>query len=156
MIVNLVLFPFHSCCVTDVNWCCFHQIDTGLPEENDYTYSRQADEEGRGVSEAEKAVLGPDGGPKDVEYASIDFSVLKRKTTGNARQKKESIETEYAQIMKKATEERVEKGKVEGEISEGKGEEVTEEEELHQSVTEEERGENTEVYSNLKDIMNSI
>lgn len=119
-------------------------------------YSRQANEEGRSVSEADKAVLGLDGGPKDVEYASINFSVLKRKTPGNARKQKESIETEYAQIMKKATEERVEKGKVEGEISEGEGEEVTEEEELHQSVTEEERGENTEVYSNLKDIMNGI
>lgn len=115
--------------------------------------SRQANEEGRSASEAHKAVLGRDGGPKDVEYASINFSVLKRKTPGNARKQKESIETEYAQIMKKATEERVEKGKVDGEVSEGEGEEVTEEEELHQ---EEERGENTEVYSNLKDIMNGI
>lgn len=140
----------------DVNQHCFHQIGTGLPEENDHTYYQQVAEEGRSGSEAEKAVLDLDGGPEDVEYASIDFSVLKRKTPRNASKKQESIETEYAQIMKKATKERMENGKVESEITEGKEEEVMEDEESKQSVLEEERGENTKVYSNLKKIMNGI
>lgn len=104
----------------------------------------------------EKAVYDLDKGTQDVEYASIDFSVLKRKTAGNARKKQESIKTEYAQILKKATKERMENGNVEGEITEGKEDEVIEDEESKQSVSEEERGENMEVYSNLKDIMNGI
>lgn len=82
--------------------------------------------------------------------------MLKRKTPRNASKKQESIETEYAQIMKKATKERMENGKVESEITEGKEEEVMEDEESKQSVLEEERGENTKVYSNLKKIMNGI
>lgn len=104
----------------------------------------------------EKAVYDLDSGPQDVEYASIDFSVLKRKTARNARKKQESIKTEYAQILKKATEERLENGNAEGEITEGKADEVIEDEESKQRVSEEERGENMEVYSNLKDIMNGI
>lgn len=80
----------------------------------------------------------------------------KRNASRNASKKQQSIETEYAQIMKKTSEERMENGKVEDEITEGTEEEVIEDEELKQSVSEEERGENTEVYSNLKDIMNSI
>lgn len=82
--------------------------------------------------------------------------MLKRKTRRNSSKKQQSIETEYAQIMKKTSEERMENGKVEDEIIEGTEEEVIEDEESKQSVSEEERGENTEVYSNLKDIMNSI
>lgn len=82
--------------------------------------------------------------------------MLKRKTRRNASKKQQSIETEYAQIMKKTSEERMENGKVEDEITEGTEEEVIEDEESKQRVSEEERGENTEVYSNLKDIMNSI
>lgn len=50
----------------------------------------------------------------------------------------------------------MENGKVESEITEGKEEEVMEDEESKQSVLEEERGENTKVYSNLKKIMNGI
>lgn len=82
--------------------------------------------------------------------------MLKRKTPRNASKKQQSIETEYAQIMKKTSEERMENGKVEDEITEGTEEEVIEDKESKQSVSEEERGENTEVYSNLRDIMNSI
>lgn len=119
-------------------------------------YYQQAAEEESGGLEADKAVLDVDGGPKDVEYASIDFSVLKRKPPQNAMKKQESTETEYAQIMKKSTKERMQNGKVEGEITEGKEEEVTEDEESKQSVSEEERGENMQVYSNLKDIKNGI
>lgn len=127
-----------------------------MPEENEHVYNQQAAEEGRGSPEAEKAVLDLDSGPQDVEYASIDFSALKRRTAREARKKQESIETEYAQILKKATEERMENSNVEGEITEGKEEEVIEDEESKQSVSEEERGVNTEVYSNLKDIMDGI
>lgn len=86
-----------------------------LPEESDYAYYQQATEEGGDISEAEEAVLDLDDEPKDVEYASIDFLVLKKKTQRNASKKQESTETEYAQIMKKTTQEKMENGKVEGE-----------------------------------------
>lgn len=98
-------------------------------------------------------MVGLDGGPKDVEYASIDFSIMKRKPPRNASKKQESIETEYAEIMK--TMGKKETVEVEGEMTEVK-EEVVEDEQSKQSVSEEERGDNTEVYSNLKDIMNGI
>ena len=119
-------------------------------------YYQQAAEEGIGGSEADKAVADLDGGPKDVEYASIDFSLLKRKTPRTQRNNQDAIETEYAQIKKKTTEERMKTAKVEREITEGKGDEVNEDEESKQSVSEDERRVNTEMYSNMKDIINGI
>lgn len=137
----------------DTKLHCFHQVDAGLPEENDHTYYQKAvDERGEGGSDANQGVL--DGSPKDAEYATIDFSVLKRKTPGNGSKTQESIETEYAEIVKKDG--RKENGKVEGKMTKGKKEDIVKDEELKQTFSEEERGDNTEVYSNVKDIMNSI
>lgn len=58
--------------------------------------------------------------------------------------------------MKKEKEGRKENAKVEGKMTEGNKEEMVENEELKQAFSEEERGDNTEVYSNIKDIMNDI
>lgn len=141
-------------CNCESNYC-FHQVDAGLPEENDHTYYQKAvGKPGEGGSDANKGVL--DGSPKDAEYATIDFSVLNRKTPGNGSKTQESIETEYAEIVKKVKEGRKENGKVEGKMTRGKKEEIVEDEELKQTYSEEERGDNTEVYSNVKDMMNSI
>lgn len=85
-----------------------------------------------------------------MEYANIDFSVLKRNTPRNGSKTQQSMETEYSEIMKK------ENAKVEGKMTEGNKEEMVENEELKQAFSEEERGDNTEVYSNVKDIMNDI
>lgn len=91
-----------------------------------------------------------------MEYANIDFSVLKRNTARNGSKTQQSIETEYAEIMKKEKEGRKEIAKVEGKMTEGNKEELVENEELKQAFSGEERGDNTEVYSNIKDIMNEI
>ncbi|XP_073341627.1 sialic acid-binding Ig-like lectin 10 [Pagrus major] len=129
-------------------------IDAGQGVEDDQTYYQEGADEGEAVA-AENASLDLNGGPKDVEYASIDFSVLKRKTQRKAAKTQETTETEYAEIMKKVKEEREDNGGEEGEVLEGKEEEevIGEEEEMKHGVPEEEEGEDVEVYSNVKDIM---
>lgn len=91
-----------------------------------------------------------------MEYANIDFSVLKRNAPRNGSKTHQSIETEYAEIMKKEKEGRKEIAKVEGKMTEGNKKDMVENKELKQAFSEDERGDNTEVYSNVKDIMNDI
>lgn len=138
----------------DTNWHCFQQIDAGLPEEKNHTCYQQADGEGGGGLETNEVDL--DASLTDVEYANIDFSVLKRNTPRNGSKTKQSMETEYAEIMKKDKEGRKENTKMDGKMIEGNKEEIVENEELKQAFSEEERGDNTGVYSNVKDIMNDI
>lgn len=125
--------------------------------ERDQTYYQEAAEGGEAVA-AEKAAADLNGGPKDVEYASIDFSALKRKNPGEAAKKHESTETEYAEIKKEVKEEREDNGEEEGEVSEYKEEEamIGEDEETKHCVPEEEEGEDEAVYSNVKDVMGEI
>lgn len=133
---------------------CTQQIDAGQVAEDDQTYYQEGTEEGEAVA-ADNAALDLNGGPKDVEYASIDFSALKRKSPRKAAKTHESTETEYAEIMKKAKEEREDNGGEEGEVLEGKeeAEMIQEDEETKHSVPEEEEGEDMAVYSSVKDIM---
>lgn len=138
----------------DTNWHCFQQIDAGLPEEKNLTCYQQADGEGGCGLEANEVDL--DASLTDVEYANIDFSVLKRNTPRNVSKTHQSIETEYAEIMKKEKEGRKENAKVEGKMTEGNKGEMVDNKELKQAFSEEERSDNTEVYSNVKDIMNDI
>ncbi|XP_059195192.1 sialic acid-binding Ig-like lectin 10 [Centropristis striata] len=131
--------------------------------EYDQTYYQDAVEE-EGAVAAERAAPDPDGGPNDVEYASIDFSVLKKRPREAAKER-ETTETEYAEIKKEVQEERDEDGGEGGEV-EGEEEEEEEaviweeEEETKQSIPEEgeedEGGEDMAVYSNVKDIMGDI
>uniref|UniRef100_UPI0037E790E6 vascular cell adhesion protein 1-like n=1 Tax=Semicossyphus pulcher TaxID=241346 RepID=UPI0037E790E6 len=131
-------------------------IDADHVVEDDQTYDQEVAEGGEAVA-AEKAALNLNGGPKDLEYASIDFSKLKRKSTGGAAKKRDT-ETEYAEIKKKVTEQREGNGEEEDEVSEDKEEEVMigEDEETKDCVPEEEEGEDMAVYSNVKEIMNEI
>uniref|UniRef100_A0A671Y5M8 Sialic acid-binding Ig-like lectin 5 n=1 Tax=Sparus aurata TaxID=8175 RepID=A0A671Y5M8_SPAAU len=129
-------------------------IDAGQAVEDDQTYYQEGTEEGEAVA-AENAAPDLNGGPKDVEYASIDFSVLKRKSPRKAAKMHETTETEYAEIMKKAKEEKEDNGGEEGEVLEGKEEEemIGEDGETKHGVPEEEEGEDVAVYSSVKDIM---
>uniref|UniRef100_UPI0037E99606 sialic acid-binding Ig-like lectin 11 n=1 Tax=Semicossyphus pulcher TaxID=241346 RepID=UPI0037E99606 len=131
-------------------------IDADHVVEDDQTYDQEVAEGGEAVA-AEKAALNLNGGPKDLEYASIDFSKLKRKSTGGAAKKRDT-ETEYAEIKKKVKEQREGNGEEEDEVSEDKEEEVMieEDEEAKDCVPEEEEGEDMAVYSNVKEIMNEI
>lgn len=102
---------------------------------------------------AKKTALANDNGPRDVEYASIDFSVLKRRNHREGGRKPETTETVYAEINKKVknvTEENEEEnGQEESKASEEK------EEEAKHSVPVEEQGEDM-VYSNVKDMLGEI
>ncbi|XP_028280621.1 sialic acid-binding Ig-like lectin 5 isoform X2 [Parambassis ranga] len=95
-------------------------------------------------------------GPKDVEYASIDFSLLKRMRPSEvARRKQESTETEYSEVKRQVREEKKEDAGEEGETLERKEEEVMveEDEETRHCVSEEENRGDEAVYSNVKEIM---
>uniref|UniRef100_UPI0037E993DB sialic acid-binding Ig-like lectin 11 n=1 Tax=Semicossyphus pulcher TaxID=241346 RepID=UPI0037E993DB len=130
-------------------------IDADHVVEDDQTYDQEVAEGGEAVA-AEKAALNLNGGPKDVEYASIDFSKLKRKSTGGAAKKRDT-ETEYAEIKKKVKEQREGNGEEEDEVLEDKEEVmIGEDEEAKHCVPEEEEGEDMAVYSNVKEIMNEI
>ncbi|KAE8289100.1 MAM domain-containing glycosylphosphatidylinositol anchor protein 1 GPI and MAM protein [Larimichthys crocea] len=139
-------------------------IDDDEAVEDDQTYYQEAAEEeevgggggggGGGAVAAEKAALNLDDGPKDVEYASIDFSMLKRKSKREAAKTQETTETEYAEI-KKVKEEREDNDREEGEVEE-EAMMAEEAEEIKHDVPEEEEGEDMEVYSNVKDIMNGL
>ncbi|XP_070822684.1 myelin-associated glycoprotein-like [Chaetodon trifascialis] len=131
-------------------------IDIHQAVEDDQTYYQEAAEEGEAVA-AEKAALDLDGGPKDVEYASIDFSLLKRKSPREAAKKQEATETEYAEIKKEAKEEREDNGREEGEALEGKEEEeMMGEGEEATHVPEEEQKGDVATYSSVKDVMDEI
>ncbi|XP_028281132.1 sialic acid-binding Ig-like lectin 5 [Parambassis ranga] len=95
-------------------------------------------------------------GPKDVEYASIDFSLLKRMRPSEvARRKQESTETEYSEVKRQVREEKKEDAGEEGETLERKEEEVMveEDEETRHCVSEAENRGDEAVYSNVKEIM---
>uniref|UniRef100_A0A8C4DEF2 Ig-like domain-containing protein n=1 Tax=Dicentrarchus labrax TaxID=13489 RepID=A0A8C4DEF2_DICLA len=133
------------------NLCCTCQIDVGQAVEDDQTYYQEAAEDGEGVGE-----------PKDVQYATIDFSVLKRRSPREAANAQETTETEYAEIKKAVKEERKEEERggeeEENEVLDGKEEDVMigEDEETKQHAPEEDEGEDTAVYSSVKDIMGEI
>ncbi|KAI3360593.1 hypothetical protein L3Q82_002455 [Scortum barcoo] len=96
-------------------------------------------------------------GPKDLKYATIDFSVLKRKCPSEAAKKQESTETEYAEVKIQVKEEREDPGEEEGEVLEEEEEAmIVEDEETKHCVPEEEEGKDEAVYSNVKDIMGLI
>ncbi|XP_049902713.1 myelin-associated glycoprotein-like [Epinephelus moara] len=132
-------------------------IDAGQAVEDDQTYYQEAAEEGGAVA-AEKATSDLNGGPKDVEYASIDFSVMKRRSPREAAKKQETMETEYAEVKKAVKKKTEENGKEEGEVLEGKEEQamVEEDEESKQYVSEKEEGDEMAVYSSVKDVMDEM
>ncbi|XP_034553704.1 sialic acid-binding Ig-like lectin 10 isoform X2 [Notolabrus celidotus] len=129
-------------------------IDAGQEAEDDHTYDQEVTEGGEAVAE-EKTTSDPDVGPKDVEYASIDFTVLKRKTV-KKQETTETTETEYAEIKKEGKEQRENHDGINGEMMQGKEEEVLigEEEETKIHALEEE--DDATVYSTVKDVLDEI
>ncbi|XP_041649169.1 sialic acid-binding Ig-like lectin 10 isoform X2 [Cheilinus undulatus] len=124
-------------------------IDANQEVEDDQTYEQEVTEAGGAVAE-EEAALHLDGGPNEVEYASIDFSVLKRK----APKKKETTTTEYAEIKRGINPQGNDNGGEEDGVLEAKEEEMVEE--VEDYGPEEEEGEEMAVYSNMKDLINDI
>lgn len=87
-------------------------------------------------------------GKSDVEYSSLDFSLIKTKSQAEAGTAQAATETEYAEIKKEKAEERQD--------GQGKEEMVGEDEEAKPCLPEEKEGEDVALYSNVKDIMGQI
>ncbi|XP_028428478.1 sialic acid-binding Ig-like lectin 10 [Perca flavescens] len=117
-------------------------IAAGQAVEDDQTYYQEASEREEEAVAEEQAAPDLNGGPQDVEYASIDFSLLKTKNPRTAAKNQESTETEYAEIKKEVKEEIEDNGGEEGDVLEGKDEDPTigDDEEIEQFVPEEEEG----------------
>lgn len=97
---------------------------------------------------AEKDVPELSGAPQEVEYADIDFSLLKRNS--KSERKQERTKTEYAEIKKAI------KDKQEDEMVKGKEEEMMTEMDLKQSELEKEKEEDEPVYSTVNDVIDKI
>ncbi|KAG7476216.1 sialic acid-binding Ig-like lectin 10 [Solea senegalensis] len=126
-------------------------------QEDPLTYDGQAQEHHQMHSQEEveyecvvRRALQPSGEPTNVEYANIDFSLLKRKTARDAAKNQETTETEYSEI-KQVTKHREDDGK-EHELLEGK-EAVMEEDGETKKIPDEGEGEDMAVYSAVKDTM---
>ncbi|XP_044215580.1 sialic acid-binding Ig-like lectin 10 [Thunnus albacares] len=131
-------------------------IHAGQAVEDDQTHHQEAPKDG--AEAVEKGAPDLDGGPKDAEYASIDFSVLKRRSARGAAKKQETTETEYAEIKREEKVERQDSGGEPDEVLECKEEEavIVEDEEIKHCVPEEEEAEDAALYSNVKDIIGEI
>ncbi|XP_069393194.1 myelin-associated glycoprotein-like isoform X1 [Paralichthys olivaceus] len=127
-------------------------IHNGQAARDAQTHGQERAEAGSVAAETRAPDL--DGGPDDVDYASIDFSLLKRRSARDGAKKPETTETEYAEIKKQVEEEREDGGAEEGEVLEEAR--IGEEEETNHCVPEEEEGEDMAVYANIKDVMAEI
>ncbi|XP_005455950.2 sialic acid-binding Ig-like lectin 11 isoform X2 [Oreochromis niloticus] len=116
-------------------------------ETQDNQSDPQEEVEDQGVA-AEKDVPELSSAPQEVEYADIDFSLLKRNS--KSERKQESTKTEYAEIKKAI------KGKWEDEMVTGEEEEMMTEMDLKQSEPEKEKEEDEPVYSTVNDIIEKI
>ncbi|XP_005754351.1 sialic acid-binding Ig-like lectin 10 [Pundamilia nyererei] len=97
---------------------------------------------------AEKDVPELSGAPQEVEYADIDFSLLKRNS--KSERKQERTKTDYAEIKKAI------KDKQEDEMVKGEEEEMMTEMDLKQSELEKEKEEDEPVYSTVNDVIDKI
>uniref|UniRef100_A0A8C7NK33 B-cell receptor CD22 n=1 Tax=Oncorhynchus mykiss TaxID=8022 RepID=A0A8C7NK33_ONCMY len=98
------------------------------------------------------------GEPNEVDYASINYSLLKKKTPEEAEKKTTTTETDYAEIKRqKKNEEEEDGGEGSGVMEEVEWEEgeetVGKEEEKENSKPLRETDEDTALYSNVKAIM---
>lgn len=124
---------------------------TQAAEDNQTFYQEGADE---GTEAPDNAVLSHNGEPKDVEYASIDFSALKNRLRKKANQQ-EAVATEYAEIKREAKVNVEENGREEDDSPKGE-DEVGIETEKESVPEEEEKREEESVYSNVKEALNEI
>ncbi|XP_065814247.1 sialic acid-binding Ig-like lectin 7 isoform X5 [Labrus bergylta] len=94
--------------------------------------------------------------PREVEYSNINISLLER-SPRRAQDVQASTESEYAEIKRDKTEERLDNDDQNEEILEGsEKEEAMMEEDGKDCVPEKEEGDDVALYSNLKDVMGAI
>lgn len=127
---------------------------TQAAEDNQTFYPEGA---GEGTEAPDSAVLSHNGEPKDVEYASIDFTALKNRSRKAAKQREPAVISEYAEIKRQAKVTTEENNREEGDTPKGEDEKGIEtEKETGNGVPEEEKGEEESVYSNVKEALNEI
>ncbi|XP_062279147.1 sialic acid-binding Ig-like lectin 5 [Scomber scombrus] len=125
--------------------------------QDNQTHHQEAPKDG--AEGVERGAPDLDSGAEDVEYASIDFSVLKRRSLRGAAKKQETTETEYTEIKREEKVERQDNDGEPDEMLECKEEEeamAEEDEEIKHCVAKEEEVEDVALYSNVKDIMDEM
>uniref|UniRef100_A0A3Q2P4N3 Vascular cell adhesion protein 1-like n=1 Tax=Fundulus heteroclitus TaxID=8078 RepID=A0A3Q2P4N3_FUNHE len=127
-------------------------IDDGQAVQNDKSNDQEA--AGNGAVAAERCSSDVSNGPKDVQYASINFSILRRRREREEAKERGSTLTEYAEIQTEAKEQRKDDSKEASETMEGKEEDLMTEHcaEIKHCVSEK-QGEVDAVYSTVKDIL---
>lgn len=95
--------------------------------------------------------------PKDVQYASIDFSIMKRRSAKGAAKERASTLTEYAEIKTGPKEQRKDGSKEGSETLEDEEEDlITKHDEETKHCVSEEQIEVEAVYSTVKDVLDEI
>ncbi|XP_017164995.1 sialic acid-binding Ig-like lectin 14 [Poecilia reticulata] len=95
--------------------------------------------------------------PKDVHYASIDFSVMKRRSAKEATKERASTLTEYAEIKTGPKEQSKDGSKEGSETLEGEEEDLmTKHDEETKRCVSEEQTEVEAVYSTVKDVLDEV
>ncbi|CAK6964273.1 uncharacterized protein LOC113169033 [Scomber scombrus] len=125
--------------------------------QDNQTHHQEAPKDG--AEGVERGAPDLDGAAKDVEYASIDFSVLKRRSLRGTAKKQETTETEYTEIKREEKVERQDNDGEPDEMLECKEEEAAmaeDDEEIKHCVAKEEEVEDVALYSNVKDIMDEM
>ncbi|XP_053182667.1 sialic acid-binding Ig-like lectin 5 [Scomber japonicus] len=121
--------------------------------QDNQTHHQEAPKDG--AEGVERGAPDLNGAAKDVEYASIDFSMLKRRSLKETAKKRETTETEYAEVKREEKVEKQDNDVDPDEMLECKEEEeamAEEDEEIKHSVAKEEEEEDVALYSNMKDM----
>lgn len=100
--------------------------------------------------DSKATVLHQNGEPKEVEYASIDFSALKKRPRRSVKMQ-ETAETEYAEVKRQEKDTTAASSPVGGDTEEEK--EVKEEE---KETVGRELGEEESVYSSVNDALEEL
>lgn len=103
-------------------------------------------------ADGKAAALHRNGEPKEVEYASIDFSALKNRPRRSVKTQ-ETAETEYAEVKRERRDTTAASSPVEGDA---KVEQEVEEKETVGGELDEKAGEEESVYSSVKDALEEV
>ncbi|KAM4736590.1 sialic acid-binding Ig-like lectin 5 [Anableps anableps] len=130
-------------------------IDDGQAVQNDKTQVQE--EADNGAVTTEKSASEVSNDPTDVQYASIDFSIMKRKSARGVVKKRDRTVTEYAEIKTGLNEQRIDCSEEGNMPLESKAEDLMTEhdEEIKQCVSEEQI-EVEAIYSTVKDVLDEI
>ncbi|KAK5622624.1 hypothetical protein CRENBAI_000476 [Crenichthys baileyi] len=135
-------------------------IDRAQAVQNYKTHVQE--EAGNGAMDAEKSsselMSELSSSLKDVQYASIDYSIMKRRSAREVAKERESTLTEYAEIKTGAEDQNKDESKEASKTLEGKEEDLMtkHDDEIKQCVSEEQGGDVEAVYSTVRDVLDKI